>query len=236
MAKKQTTLDLYKRINKSEEQTQSWSQGSSPCCWIVGFSNSGYGWEKAPRALRGTAVLKCSTAMPCPAPFPRDECTGEALFPPPAAPEIRHCHLPFSGCNRKPASTAGAEPAALLGFPERRQSCPRGTRRVLVGARTACRLFLVQSVCVQASWAPTAQGWAPSTDPAVTTAWSQDKSQTQARLSYVCMFIISKYSIYIRYSNNFENFIQKQVSTKLNQHSVYRTCTHMDWKNQHSLR
>lgn len=43
------------------------------------------------------------------------------------------------------------------------------------------------------------------------------KPQTRSRLSLICRFIIAKYNIYIMYSDIFKNFIQKQVSTKLNQ-------------------
>lgn len=43
------------------------------------------------------------------------------------------------------------------------------------------------------------------------------KAQTRSRLSLICGFIISKYNIYIMYRDIFKNFIQKQVSTKLNQ-------------------
>lgn len=52
------------------------------------------------------------------------------------------------------------------------------------------------------------------------------------------MFIISKDNIYIKYGNIFKNFIQKQVSTKLNQQAfcVDPDNTYIYRKIQHSFK
>lgn len=185
------------------------SQGPSPCCWDCGIPKIHIIKRKAQRALRGTAVLNCSTAVPAHCRSQGMDGAGEVFpgwaLPPTAAPENRHCHLLFTGCNRQAgaASEQGRGRTCSIARIPCLQSDPlEGSKKGLGGGNNSPAASSPERFST---------GTTSSHSPGMST------NQTQTRLSYICMFIISKYSIYIRYSNTFENFIQKRVSTKLNQ-------------------
>lgn len=152
-------LDLHKRINQSEEQMWSCSQGTSPSYWDCGVLKYTLWKGKASRALRD-----CSTAITCPPQFPRDEYSRRGVFPgcavPPTGstgeealpPPVYRVQQESRGWQR---AWEGQNPAALLGLPEHSQTRSRGARRVFGGALRAgknrlqaVQLLLAQSVCL----------------------------------------------------------------------------------------
>lgn len=171
-------------------------------------------WKgKAPRALTATAVLNCSTAMLSPQ-FPRDEGSARGAFPGCAVPEKRHCHLLSTGCNRQAGSTQGqnlqhcSDPLGTVTATPGQQEEFGGDRNSLQAAQLLLARFVYRHHKL-----PLPRDEHPAQTQLRAASTNSGTNQTQTTLSYICMFIISKYSIYIRYSNTFENFIQKQVST-----------------------